>query len=230
MSLRAKSVSRLALFLCLCAWAPSDGARAEFFFRPFGGVFAGKIEEEPPPAFTSREAVGRIVAREGFRLVGPLRSHGEQIIAIGVDRRGRRMRFVIDPYEGQVLSAHRLIDYSPDYSPDVEPIERAPRALPPAEAAAAPPGEDAYRNAAPIPQSPGAPDARPRERTTAAPIEDREGPTRAPATSERRGSTRRAIAPPASRAASGAARDVPPEEAPPESASAAPRAKPAGGG
>ncbi len=176
MSARTQCITGLAVFLGLTG-AVANEARAEFFFRPFGGVFAGKIEEEPPPAFTSREAVGRIVAREGYRLVGPLRRHGEQIIAVGVDRRGRRMRFVIDPYEGTVLSSQRLAEYAPD----MEPVERAPRgrALPP-EASAPPPGADD--------ESPPSP----RRRAPAGDTRERVAEPGAP----QAGSTRRAIAPP----------------------------------
>jgi hypothetical protein len=81
-------------------------AQAQFFFRPFAYTFQ---QPAPPPApYASRAGVARILAREGYRLVGPLGSRGDQIVATGVDSQGRRMRFLVDPYEGQVLHARPI--------------------------------------------------------------------------------------------------------------------------
>ena len=90
-----------AAILAAAAFIAAPDAQAQFYFRPFFNGFNRPIEEPAP--YASHQSVVRILARAGYRLVGPLGSHGDQILAMGVDARGNYMRFVIDPYEGQVL-------------------------------------------------------------------------------------------------------------------------------
>lgn len=89
----------------LTMWAPPQ-ATAEVFFRPFGFAFHRPIAEPEPDVSPGR--IAAILARRGFRLVGPLGYRGDQIVATGVDVRGARERFIIDPYEGEVLSSWRI--------------------------------------------------------------------------------------------------------------------------
>ncbi|WP_330084763.1 hypothetical protein [Methylocystis iwaonis] len=111
-STRPKWGTPLALGLALACGFGADAATAQFFFRPF----AYSWQYQPPlddedfgePRFASRGAVARILAREGFQLVGPLGRRGDQIVATGVSRREGETRFFIDPFEGAILHAVRL--------------------------------------------------------------------------------------------------------------------------
>jgi len=96
------AAAAIALFGAL-----AGAAQAQVFFRPFGHVFYEKTVEEAPP-YGSRGAVARILSREGFRLIGPLSESDDDIVATGVDARGRRTRFVIDPYVGDIVRSWRL--------------------------------------------------------------------------------------------------------------------------
>lgn len=134
----SKPTSRLALALggVLALGVSVQTARAQIFFRPFGGLYSGSIEA-PLPRYSSRFAVARILSEEGYRLIGPLEARGDQIIAMGEDESGRRKRFLIDPYEGEVLSARRVFAPQPpleDESDDNPETRRRPaQRLPPAE-------------------------------------------------------------------------------------------------
>jgi hypothetical protein len=105
--------SPLALGAALACLA-GDAAMAQFYFRPFAYTY--RYELPPPdedddfdgPRFASRRAVARILAREGFQLVGPLGRRGDQIVATGVSRREGETRFFIDPFEGVILHAVNL--------------------------------------------------------------------------------------------------------------------------
>lgn len=98
----------LALGLALAGGA--DAAQAQFYFRPFAYAYRYELppEEDEAPRFASRRAVARILAREGYRLVGPLGQRGEQVVATGLSQRDGEMRFFIDPYEGEIIHAIRL--------------------------------------------------------------------------------------------------------------------------
>lgn len=110
-------------------------ATAEVFFRPFGFTFNQPIPEPAPDVSPRR--ISAILAHRGFRLVGPLGYRGDQIVAAGVDAHGVRRRFLVDPYEGEILSSWRI---GPPGAPPapygaVVPAEPygAPEAIPPAE-------------------------------------------------------------------------------------------------
>jgi hypothetical protein len=92
--------------LATAAFVTAPAAQAQFYFRPFAYTFHRPMEEPAP--YASRRGVARILSREGYRLVGPLGSRGDQIVAMGVDARGRRVRFIVDPYEGQVLHSRPI--------------------------------------------------------------------------------------------------------------------------
>lgn len=85
--------------------APSPAA-ADVFFRPFGYAFHQPIPEPAPNA--TPQAIAGILGEEGFRLVGGLGRRGDQVVATGVDRRGHYRRFLIDPYEGEILRSWRI--------------------------------------------------------------------------------------------------------------------------
>ncbi|MBU3887337.1 hypothetical protein FM996_15570 [Methylosinus sporium] len=105
------TLSRLRpkLLLAMASLAPMAAptpAAADFFFRPFGYAFHQPIPE-PAPNATPR-AIAGILGKEGFRLVGGLGRRGDQVVATGVDRRGHYRRFLIDPYEGEILRSWRI--------------------------------------------------------------------------------------------------------------------------
>lgn len=102
----------LALGLALAYGGGADAAMAQFFFRPFAYSWQYQLppedEDFEAPRFASRRSVARILAREGFQLVGPLGRRGDQIVATGVSRREGETRFFIDPFEGVILHAVRV--------------------------------------------------------------------------------------------------------------------------
>ena len=62
---------------------------------------------EPQPDI-SPQRVALILARHGYRLVGPLRDRGDHIVASGVDARGWMEKFIIDPRDGEVVRSWRV--------------------------------------------------------------------------------------------------------------------------
>lgn len=125
---RSKSFLLWASLAPVCALAPGQ-ATAQVFFYPFAYTFQRPIVEPEPDVSPRR--IAAILAREGFRLVGPLAHRGDQIVATGVDAKGRRSRFIIDPYEGEVLSAWRLgsafAHEGQPFESDEDAIEPEPR-------------------------------------------------------------------------------------------------------
>lgn len=101
----AKAGMAAALAIGPIAFAGS--AQAQVYFRPFVYSYERPAVEEPAP-YGSYQSVARILAREGYRLVGPLGKRGDQVVATGVDSAGRRMRFFIDPFEGEVLQSRPI--------------------------------------------------------------------------------------------------------------------------
>jgi len=115
----------------------APAAQAQMMFPPFAYGYYDRIEEPPPAPFASRRAVAGLLAREGYRLIGPLGARGDQIVALGEDRRGARMRFLVDPYEGELLSSWRVPPAAAARLQDEEdadladrPLERAGRGAP----------------------------------------------------------------------------------------------------
>lgn len=102
-SLRPKHSIICASLATLWAISASSAATAQVFFQPFGYAFHRPIAEPEPDVSPRRMAF--ILARHGFRLIGPLGYRGQQIVAAGVDARGLRQRFLIDPYEGRILTS-----------------------------------------------------------------------------------------------------------------------------
>jgi hypothetical protein len=121
-AMRAKGAATAIALLCALGAAPQS-ASAQVFFRPFGTVFHERIVAEPPP-YGTRRAIARILSEEGYRLIGPIGERGDEIVATGVDSRGRRMRFLIDPYVGDVVRAWRAggdMRSVPDVARSAEP-------------------------------------------------------------------------------------------------------------
>ncbi|WP_159727538.1 hypothetical protein [Methylosinus sp. Ce-a6] len=135
------TLSRLRprILLAVASLAPfaatyATPAAADFFFRPFGYAFHQPIPE-PAPHVSPRVIAG-ILEEEGFRLVGALGRRGDQLVATGVDYRGRYRRFLIDPYEREILRSWRI-------GPEI--IREAPGAFDaPPTAYGAPPGPEPY--------------------------------------------------------------------------------------
>lgn len=101
----------LTLGVVLACEATPQAANAQFFFRPFAYTYRYDIppdDYDEAPRFASRRSVARILAREGYQLVGPLGQRGDQVVATGVNRREGEMRFFIDPFEGQIIRAVRI--------------------------------------------------------------------------------------------------------------------------
>jgi hypothetical protein len=99
----------LASTLALAAIITPKQAAAQGFYPPYGYYppppsIGPEPEPEPEPEpGLSRRDVAAILARHGYRLVGPLQDHGDRIVASGVDARGQMARFVVDPDEGEIL-------------------------------------------------------------------------------------------------------------------------------
>jgi hypothetical protein len=97
----------LASTLALAALTAPGQAAAQGFYPPYGyyppqPIIRSEPESELEPGISRRD-VAAILARHGYRLVGPLQDHGDRIVASGVDARGRMARFVVDPDEGEIL-------------------------------------------------------------------------------------------------------------------------------
>jgi hypothetical protein len=123
-----------AIVATLGGFAGAGRAFAQVFgYPPYGGPspYGYRDDYGPPPGygpddddrgpryggppgrragapFASRRAIAGLLAERGLRLEGPLDFEGPNIVAMGVDPAGRARRFVIDPYEGAVLSARPL--------------------------------------------------------------------------------------------------------------------------
>jgi len=112
--------------------APIGGAQAQVFFRPFGGVYAYDIPMGPPPGpslgpYANRVSAGAILARRGYDLEGPIERRGDVLIAHGYSPERGEARFVIDAYDGEVLSVRRrAMALARDDDDDDEPAARAP--------------------------------------------------------------------------------------------------------
>ncbi|WP_161913797.1 hypothetical protein [Methylosinus sp. C49] len=141
------TLSRLRpkLLLAMASLAPMAAptpAAADFFFRPFGYAFHQPIPE-PAPNATPR-AIAGILGEEGFRLVGGLGRRGDQVVATGVDRRGHYRRFLIDPYEGEILRSWRIgpEEVGPGFVEAPPAAYRGPPGPEPYEGPSAGPAED----------------------------------------------------------------------------------------
>jgi len=99
---RAKLAS--AIVFGMLAWP--EGTPAQVLLPPYVYAFRRPLVE--PDLYISPKRVAAILAREGYRLAGPLGRRGDQIVAVGVNAEGWRMRFIVDPYEGEVLSSRPL--------------------------------------------------------------------------------------------------------------------------
>ncbi len=87
-------------------YGPPPGYGRDYDDR--GARYGGPFGRRAGAPFASRRAIAGLLAERGLRLEGPLDFEGPNIAAIGVDPTGRARRFVIDPYQGEVLSARPL--------------------------------------------------------------------------------------------------------------------------
>lgn len=151
--------------------APGAACAQAYYHPPYGGYggydgYADRWGGPPPQTrggapYASRRAIAGLLAEQGYRLLGRLDFQGEDIVATGVDQDGRTLRFVIDPYDGAILDAHRMMRQAarPEMGPDeiwpdgprqrpVRPSDDGPP--PPAARLQQPPAP--YGRAAPEPQ------------------------------------------------------------------------------
>ncbi len=98
--------TKLASVIALGTLAWPVGTQAQVFFPPYGYAFRRPIVVPEP--YVSPRRIVAILAREGYRLAGPLGRRGDQIVAVGVNAQGWRMQFIVDPYEEEVLSSRPL--------------------------------------------------------------------------------------------------------------------------
>jgi hypothetical protein len=160
-SRRALSTSVFAAVLAVgAATAPSGSARAQVYFQPYAQSYHPQAPARPRgESFVSRREIAAVLYDEGYRLAGPINYRDDAIIAVGVDDQGRRMRFFLDPDDGEVVGARRLEplkasrsgvrDEDPRFEPPLDGRPRETASQPPAAAprrlrsseAAAPTGE-----------------------------------------------------------------------------------------
>ncbi|MCB9997339.1 MAG: hypothetical protein M9883_13415 [Methylobacteriaceae bacterium] len=95
--------------------------------------------------FLPPQAIRRIVAAQGYRLAAAPRLAGDNVIAIGRNARGERVRFVIDGYSGELLrrtalgggqrlapdqlepgAPHRKAKARPKHKPNSQTVARKP--------------------------------------------------------------------------------------------------------
>lgn len=136
MSVRWSGVlrSHKTVMACCCAAALiilAKPATSQVFFRPFGGVYVGPVEDEPRRPRVTQRMVARLLNEEGLRLIAPLEPQGDLVIATAEDEDGRQMRVFIDPYEGEIVRVRRAPHAPPTESSrreadDPASDERAP--------------------------------------------------------------------------------------------------------
>jgi hypothetical protein len=104
---RSKALARWARVGLVVAFTAVGGpgqAVAQVIFSPYPGYAFPQPNAESELGLSPRR-VAAILARNGYRLAGPLGRRGDEIIAYGVDERGWRMRIIVDPYEGEILNS-----------------------------------------------------------------------------------------------------------------------------
>ena len=96
----------LVVFGAAAAAANAAGAQTFYgpqpYYRPYGEP---SFWREPA---ARRAAVAAVLREEGYRLWGPPEFSGRDVIALGVDEEGRKMRFVIDAEDFEIISARRV--------------------------------------------------------------------------------------------------------------------------
>jgi hypothetical protein len=105
----SKILTRLASLASIVAFSALAGpwhAVAQGFVSPYGDPFHEPADMPGPDG--PRARIARILARHGYNLAGSLRRRGDEIVAFGIDEDGLRMRFIIDPDEGEILSSKPL--------------------------------------------------------------------------------------------------------------------------
>ena len=84
-------------------------ARAQFFGYDNGpGYYDDNAAQAPAP-----RVIERRLARQGWRLAGPMRFNGDVVVANAVDGNGRRARLVIDPLDGSILQRFATVEPRP---------------------------------------------------------------------------------------------------------------------
>jgi hypothetical protein len=134
-SRRALSTSVFAAVLAVgAATAPSGSARAQVYFQPYAQSYHPQAPARPRgESFVSRREIAALLYDEGYRLAGPIDYRDDAIIAVGVDDQGRRMRFFLDPDDGEVVGARRLEPLQASRSgvrDEESPVRAAPRRPP----------------------------------------------------------------------------------------------------
>jgi hypothetical protein len=166
-SRRALSTSVFAAVLAAgAAAAPSGPARAQVvqpqaYFQPYVQTHDWQAPARPRgESYVSRRDIAAILYGEGYRLAGPIDYRDDAIIVVGADDQGRRMRFFLDPDDGEVVGARRLEPPRPSPSgaydqdarvepPSARPLDSRPREIVSQPPVAAPRKERSSEAAAP---------------------------------------------------------------------------------
>jgi hypothetical protein len=98
--------ARFALALAFIALTTLGQSSAQDYDAPTQNEADQPIPEPQPDISLQRVAL--ILARRGYRLEGTFPDRGDYIVASGVDARGRMEKFIIDPYDGEVIRSWRV--------------------------------------------------------------------------------------------------------------------------
>lgn len=88
--------------------AASGAAQAQFFFDTWGGTFRERWEDDDLPGYRDalpldRADIRAILARRGYRLDAPMARDNDVFIVQAIDPAGRRLRLIVDAFDGRIL-------------------------------------------------------------------------------------------------------------------------------
>ena len=115
-----------AALLSVTFYAAGAGAPASAQMFGWWGYQPFETQESLTPGEVRRD-----LQRRGYRVTGPLIRNGRVLLADVVDGRGRSLRLIVDPVEGEILQRFVNVDPTPrrDPAPDVsDPAQPAPAA------------------------------------------------------------------------------------------------------
>lgn len=167
--------------LAALAAIASFPAQAEFYFRPFGGVYVERYYEPfppggyyPPPVYRTPGRfpfadINPMLGSMGMTAIGRARVDGDTYVVDATDRSGMRVRVRIDAFNGRVIAMHPVgqAPVARQAPPPLPAIAPLPPARPPeiATVTAPAPSDPA------VPGSSGAPDMGAAAKPAAVPTE-----------------------------------------------------------